>query len=60
MRELEATWEEFNMGAQPLIPRATSGNNKRVGFYDRSTNFDEYAQINSNSQFLKLSIPDEL
>ena len=51
------TWEEFNMGAQPLVPRTTSGNNKRVGFYDRNSSENEIAQINSNSQFLKLSIP---
>ncbi|MEC8421180.1 MAG: TonB-dependent receptor [Verrucomicrobiota bacterium] len=51
------TWEEFNMGAQPLVPRTTSGNNKRVGFYDRNSSENETAQINSNSQFLKLSAP---
>ena len=51
------TWEEFNMGAQPLVPRISSDNNKSGGFYDRDSSENENAQINSNSQFLKLSVP---
>ncbi len=54
------TWEEFNMGAQPLVPRTTSGNNKRIGFHDRNSSENEVAQINSNSQFLKLSVATSL
>ena len=48
------------MGAQPLVPRTTSGNNKRIGFHDRNSSENEVAQINSNSQFLKLSVATSL
>lgn len=51
------TWEEFKMGAQPLVPRISSDNNKSVGFYDRDSSEKEITKINSNSQFLKLSVP---
>ena len=51
------TWEEFKMGAQPLVPRISSDNNKSVGFYDRDSSENEITKINSNSQFLKLSVP---
>ena len=51
------TWEEFKLGAQPLVPRSSSGNNKRTGFYDRDSSEDETAKINSNSQLLKISLP---
>ena len=52
-----STWEEFKMGAQPLVPRISSDNNKSVGFYDRDSSENELTKINSNSQFLKLSVP---
>jgi iron complex outermembrane receptor protein len=45
------------MGAQPLVPRISSDNNKSVGFYDRDSSENEITKINSNSQFLKLSVP---
>ena len=51
------TWEEFELGAQPLVPRISSDNNKSIGFYGRDSNENEMAKINSNSQFLKLSVP---
>ncbi len=53
------SWEEFILGAQPLVPRVSSGNDKRVAFYDRNSGENEIAEINSNSQFLKLSVPIE-
>ena len=53
------SWEEFILGAQPLVPRVSSGNDKRVAFYDRNSGENEIAEINSNSQFLKLSVPTE-
>jgi len=52
---LGGTWEEFELGAQPLVPRAGSGNLKRVGFYDRNSSENEIGSINSNSQYLKLT-----
>ena len=52
---LGGTWEEFELGAQPLVPRASSGNLKRVGFYDRNSSEQEIASIDSNSQYLKLT-----
>ena len=51
------TWEEFELGAQPLVPRISSDNNKSIGFYGRDSNENEMTKINSNSQFLKLSVP---
>jgi iron complex outermembrane receptor protein len=51
------TWEEFNLGAQPLVPRIVSDNNKSRGFYDRDSSENEITKINSSSQFLKLFAP---
>jgi outer membrane receptor protein involved in Fe transport len=51
------TWEEFDLGAQPLVPRIASDNNKSRGFYDRDSSENEITTINSNSQFLTLSVP---
>lgn len=57
---LGGTWENFDLGAQPLVPTANSSNLKRVGFYDRSSAENEVAKIKSNSQFIKFSQDTEL
>ena len=43
------TWEEFDLGAQPLVHR-----NSASGFYIRNSDQNEIGNITSNSQFLKL------
>ena len=43
------TWEEFDLGAQPLVHR-----NSASGFYNRNSDQNEIGNITSNSQFLKL------
>jgi iron complex outermembrane receptor protein len=53
---LGGTWEEFDLGAQPIVPR-NSGNDKYSGFYSRNSAENERGDIGSNSQYLKLSKP---
>ena len=43
------TWEEFDLGAQPLVHR-----NSASGFYKRNSDLNEVGSISSSSQYLKL------
>ncbi|MBP52049.1 MAG: hypothetical protein CMI27_02770 [Opitutae bacterium] len=52
---LGATWEKFDLGAQPIVPRTSSGNGKFTNFYTRNSAENEISKISSNSQYLKLS-----
>jgi iron complex outermembrane receptor protein len=54
------TWEEFNMGAQPLVPRISSGNPKYSTFYSRNSDVDEKGKISMNSQYLTLRTETEV
>ena len=51
------TWEEFDLGAQPIVPRSDSNNSKRTSFYRRDSAENERGDIGSNSQYLRLSQP---
>jgi iron complex outermembrane recepter protein len=51
------TWEEFDLGAQPIVPRADSNNDKYASFYKRDSAENERGDIGSNSQYLRLSQP---
>lgn len=52
---LGGTWEEFDLGAQPIVPRASSGNDKYSNFYTRNSAENEKTEVSSNSQYLTLS-----
>ena len=43
------TWEDFDLGAQPLVHR-----NSATGFYKRNSDLNEIGSISSSSQYLKL------
>ena len=43
------TWEEFELGAQPLVHR-----NSASSFYNRNSDLNEVGSISSSSQYLKL------
>ncbi len=51
---LGGTWEDFDLGAQPVIPRATAGNSKYNGFYNRNSSIKEIGDISNNSQYISL------
>jgi iron complex outermembrane receptor protein len=44
------TWEEFELGAQPIVHR-----NSTTGFYKRNSDQNEIGKIESNSQYLSLA-----
>ena len=46
------SWEEFQLGAQPLVPRLSSGNPKYSSFYSRNSGIGEMGKISMNSQYL--------
>ena len=48
------SWEEFQLGAQPLVPRLYSGNPKYSSFYSRNSGIAEMGKISMNSQYLTL------
>ena len=48
------SWEEFQLGAQPLVPRPSSGNPKYSSFYSRDSGVGEKGKISMNSQYLNL------
>ena len=48
------TWEEFDLGAQPIVPRATGGNLNYSSFYARNSSIKEVGKIDSNSQYLNV------
>ncbi|MGA1115603.1 MAG: TonB-dependent receptor plug domain-containing protein, partial [Opitutales bacterium] len=48
------TWEEFDLGAQPVVHR-----NSASGFYQRNSDLNEIGVINSNSQHIKVSAKTE-
>jgi iron complex outermembrane receptor protein len=48
------TWEKFDLGAQPLVPRASSGNPSYSSFYARNSSLNERSRIESNSQYVSL------
>ena len=48
------SWEEFQLGAQPLVPRLSSGNPKYSSFYSRNSGISEMGKISMNSQYLTL------
>jgi iron complex outermembrane recepter protein len=48
------TWEEFDLGAQPLVPRASSGNASYASFYARNSSLNERSAIESDSQYVTL------
>ena len=52
---LGGTWEEFDLGAQPIVPRANAGNPNYSSFYARNSSLKEVGKIDSNSQYLSLS-----
>jgi iron complex outermembrane receptor protein len=52
---LGGTWEDYNLGAQPIVPRQGAGNDKYVSFYKRDADVPEVGRINQNSQYLSLS-----
>jgi iron complex outermembrane receptor protein len=49
------TWEEFELGAQPIVPRVGSNNDKYSGFYSRNSAENEHSDLQINSQHLRLS-----
>ena len=51
---LGGTWEEFDLGAQPIVPRATGGNLNYSSFYARNSSIKEVGKIDSNRQYLNL------
>ena len=51
---LGGTWEEFDLGAQPIVPTAIGGNPNYTGFYSRNSSLKEIGKIESNSQYLSL------
>lgn len=51
---LGATFQEFNLGAQPIVPRASSGNSNYNGFYNRNSSINEVGEISKNSQHLSI------
>ena len=51
---LGATWEKFDLGAQPIVPRASSGNSNYNGFYNRNSSINEVGEISKNSQHLSI------
>ena len=53
---LGGTWEDYDLGAQPIVPRATSGNSKYNGFYNRNSSINEVGEISNNSQYLSFKI----
>ncbi|MDG1326329.1 MAG: TonB-dependent receptor [Opitutales bacterium] len=46
------SWEEFQLGAQPLVPRPSSNNPKYSSFYSRNSGIGEIGKISINSQYL--------
>jgi len=52
---LGGTWEEFNLGAQPIVPRANGGNPSFTSFYNRNSALKEISKIELNSQYLSLT-----
>ena len=48
------TWEEFDLGAQPIVPRASSGNASYASFYARNSSLNERSAIESDSQYVSL------
>jgi iron complex outermembrane receptor protein len=48
------SWEEYQLGAQPLVPRRSSGNPKYSSFYNRNSAVGENGKISMNSQYLNL------
>ena len=52
---LGGTWEEFDLGAQPIVPRAPAGNPNYSSFYARNSSLKEVGKIDSNSQYLSLT-----
>jgi len=48
------SWEEYQLGAQPLVPRLSSGNPKYSSFYNRNSAVGENGKISMNSQYLNL------
>jgi iron complex outermembrane receptor protein len=49
------TWEEFDLGAQPVVPRANGGNPNYTNFYSRNSSLKEMGKMGSNSQYLGLA-----
>ncbi|MBU61016.1 MAG: hypothetical protein CMI26_00785 [Opitutae bacterium] len=49
------TWEEFDLGAQPVVPRANGGNSNYLNFYSRNSSINEIGNLESNSQYLNLT-----
>ena len=49
------TWEEFDLGAQPIVPRLDSNNSKYSSFYNRDSAEKEHSELGINSQHLRLS-----
>jgi iron complex outermembrane receptor protein len=49
------TWEEFELGAQPIVPRVNGGNPNYTSFYARNSSLKEIGKIDSNSQYLNLA-----
>ena len=48
------SWEEYQLGAQPLVPRLSSGNPKYLSFYSRNSSVGERGKISMNSQYLSI------
>ena len=48
------SWEEYQLGAQPLVPRLSSGNPKYSSFYNRNSSVGERGKISMNSQYLSI------
>ena len=49
------TWEEFDLGAQPIVPTANGGNPSYTSFYNRNSALKETSKIELNSQYLSLA-----
>ena len=53
---LGGTWEDFDLGAQPIVPRSTAGNSKYNGFYNRNSSIKEIGEISNNSQYISIKM----
>ena len=53
---LGGTWENFDLGAQPIVPRSNGGNSKYSGFYNRNSSIKEVGEISNNSQFISIKV----
>ena len=54
------TWEEFDLGAQPIVPRQSSGNPNYRNFYSRNSAINETGKISRNSQHLSIESNSDL